>query len=211
MVIGTVESIDIPQICHPFFSAFGIPLPYRATANYVIRVQSFNTSGGPRIDVGSTLNITYSYSTLPQVQGGDQVRAYGWFYETIDAGCDSTVRIGPSFNGSSLTVLRKAELPEATAIHYHNYTLPSPLLEITLNARKPPDPSHLTIWENQSPFGPYMGGLPSTSDLEKELNATGWMVVPNSAHTTIDNTTKTAPHASKNKIRYYLCYHVTTA
>jgi len=192
VLIGTVESIDIPQTCIPFFGAFGVPLPYRATANYVIRVQSFNTSGGPPTHIGSMLSVTYSYATLPEVQPGDQVRAYGWFYATVDAGCDSTIRIGPSINGSNLTVLRKADFPQPSAIHYHNYTLPFPLLEITLNARNPPNPSHLTIWVNQSSLGYYAGGLPPTSDLEKGLNATGWIVVPKSAVATIDNTTRTA-------------------
>jgi len=120
------------------------------------------------------------------------VQAYGWFYHTFDMGCDSTVRIGPSFNGSRLTVLRKAESPEVNAIRYHNYTLTSPLLEITLNARTPPSPSHLAILVNKSSIGPYAGGMPPTSYLEEGLNATGWLVVPESAVATFDNATNTA-------------------
>lgn len=182
-VTGIVESIDVPQICIP-----GNWFPYRASANYVIRVQTLNSTYLEQGRIGSTLNVTYSYSPLPPIEPGDLVEAYGSFAYTVDAGCDSTLKIGPQIQGSYLNVLHKAESPNMSAINYHNYTQASPALEMDLTAQIPPQASHLLVV-----FDPYQPmnesdaldvGLTFATEVAQ---ASGWLVLPNSTVSTYDS------------------------
>jgi hypothetical protein len=186
LVTGTIRSVDIPQICFPM-PLFGVS-PYRASAKYVIQVQNFTTSGGPYLFQGEALDVTYFYNPLPQVQPGDLVQAYGWFYQTFDFGCDSTMRIGPSYQGSYLSVLNKAEAPQTTAIHYHNYTLPYPLLAVDFLVKTDPNNSHLTIRVQPPPsesevpdWVSWVNPISSIQSQSRYLhNSTGWIVVSSS-------------------------------
>jgi hypothetical protein len=133
------------------------------------------------------------------------VQAYGWFYTTFDMGCDSTMQIGPYYEGSYLSVVKPSESPQVDAVHHHNYTLPSPLLEVDLNlSRSPLENSHLIITA-ESPTVNWLGELDlgylqwNLQNLQQE---TGWIVASSTIYNEFNQTGRTRVDLELKNVTY---------